>query len=141
VDGALARAGLQDVADRSITALSGGERQRAFIARALAQEPRVLLLDEPTAHLDLSHQIEVMEVLRTLAREGLTVIVALHDLLLAAEYCDRLALLHRGRVLAAGPADQTLGDAAVREAYGEVAVRRLRALLTGRGDPFGPPAN
>lgn len=93
-------------ADRTLDTLSGGERQRVFVARALAQQPRILLLDEPTSNLDLLHQFRVLKLVRQLADGGLTVIAAFHDLNVAARYCDRLVLLGRGRVLARGvPAD------------------------------------
>ncbi|MEU7071194.1 ABC transporter ATP-binding protein [Streptomyces narbonensis] len=100
VAAALERLGLTAFADRSWKALSGGERQRAHIARALAQQPYALLLDEPTNHLDVKHQLELMELL---SGTGRTVLVAMHDLSLAARYCDRLLLLHHGRMIAAGP--------------------------------------
>lgn len=84
---------------RRISELSGGEQQRVVIARALTQEPQVLLLDEATAHLDLKHQAAILQLIRKLARSGLIVLVAMHDLNLAALYTDRLALLHQGRLL------------------------------------------
>ena len=96
---ALAQVGLDDLSNRHFPTLSGGERRRTLIARALAQEPQVLVLDEPTNHLDLRHQLELMTLLRTL---GLTVIVTLHDVELAARYCDRLVVLSDGRVDAIG---------------------------------------
>jgi iron complex transport system ATP-binding protein len=97
--------------------LSGGERQRVFIARALAQQPQVLLLDEPNAHLDISHQIDVFELLRRLNTEsGITVISVSHDLNLAATYSDRIAMLLCGRLAALGPP----ADVLTRERIGEV---------------------
>jgi iron complex transport system ATP-binding protein len=91
------------LADRSVTDLSGGERQRALIARALAQTPRLLLLDEPTAFLDLHHQVAICSVLRRLKEErGLTVILVSHDLNLVSQYCDRILLLDEGRVVRLG---------------------------------------
>ena len=93
---------VDDFADREVTTLSGGERQRVFVARALAQQPRLLLLDEPTTNLDIQYQLQVMELVRGLTREGLTAVAALHDLSLAARYCDRLVMLNGGRVLAEG---------------------------------------
>ena len=124
IDRALEATGVQDLDGRSVESLSGGERQRALIARALAQEPRILLLDEPTAHLDVAHQVEVMAVLRRLAHDGLTVVAALHDLRLVADYCDLVTLLARGRLLASGAAIDVLTATLVREAYGDAAAIR-----------------
>ena len=103
VERALAEVGLSDLASRRFSTLSGGEKQRAFLAIALAQEPRVLLLDEPTAHLDVRHQLELMELVAQRARAGLAVLVAMHDLNLAAAFADRMALLVGGKVVAQGP--------------------------------------
>ncbi len=112
-------------ADRPITALSGGERQRCMIARALAQQPEILLLDEPTAHLDINHQIEVLDLTRRLtAAKGLATLVVLHDLNLASQYCDHLVLLAGGRTIATGAPRDVVTEATIREAYGaEVQVR------------------
>jgi iron complex transport system ATP-binding protein len=118
VDEALARAGAGHLADRSVDALSGGEHQRAAIARALAQTPSVLLADEPTVHLDLGHQWEIMDLLRDLAREGLVVIAVLHDLNLAAAYADKMIMLHQGRLLAAGLPATVLSPDRIARAYG-----------------------
>ncbi|MEU8891002.1 ABC transporter ATP-binding protein [Streptomyces sp. NPDC048442] len=108
VAAALERVGLTELADREWKALSGGERQRAHLARALAQRPYAVLLDEPTNHLDVKHQLELMELL---SASGQTVLVALHDLSLAARYCDRLLLMQGGRLVAAGaPADVLTGS-------------------------------
>ena len=114
----LAQVGIEALADRSILELSGGERQLVLLARALAQEPRVLLLDEPTAHLDLRHRLQVLELVRELAAAGRSVLVVSHDLSLAARSCDRLALLAAGRVLAVGPPAEVLSSEAVYEAFG-----------------------
>lgn len=123
VDAALRLTGLTDLAGRPVTALSGGEGQRVVLARALAQEPRLLLLDEVTAHLDLSYQAEVLSLLRSLQREaGLTIVAVLHDLNLAARFCGRLFLLAKGRILAAGLPSEVLTTDHLSAAYG-VAVR------------------
>jgi iron complex transport system ATP-binding protein len=118
VEGALAACDLVQLADRRVDALSGGERRRVFFARALAQEPRVLLLDEPTAFLDLSHQVAAMEMARVAARGGLCVVAVLHDLNQAAAACDRLVVLGSGRVVAEGPPGEVLTAERVREVWG-----------------------
>jgi iron complex transport system ATP-binding protein len=104
--------------DRIGDSLSGGERQRILLARALAQTPRVLLLDEPTAHLDLRYQVEIMELVHSLARDGLAVVTAIHDLNLASQYCDRLVVLDRGRIVAAGAPAQVVTPEMVKAIYG-----------------------
>ncbi|MGM0689901.1 MAG: ABC transporter ATP-binding protein [Bacillota bacterium] len=93
---------LQDIALRDIGSISGGERQKVIIARAIAQEPEMLLLDEPTSYLDLRHQLEVMDIIKDLAAKGTSSVVAVHDLNLAARYCDKLVLLREGEIFAAG---------------------------------------
>lgn len=110
--------------DRPVRELSGGERQRVIIARALAQQPAVLLLDEPTSHLDLNHQIDVFDLLAHLCTEDrMAVLCISHDLNLAAEYCTRLMMLHRGRVAAVGAPDRILTVEFIRDVFGaEVAV-------------------
>ncbi|MEI7926502.1 MAG: ABC transporter ATP-binding protein [Chloroflexota bacterium] len=115
---AMARAGCEALADRMLGTLSGGERRRAFIARALAQEPRLLLLDEPTAGLDASAQGEILQVVRTLADDGAGVLVVIHDLSLAAAWCDRLVLLHDGRVVAAGAPAEVVTAEHLARVYG-----------------------
>jgi iron complex transport system ATP-binding protein len=107
------------LAQRPLEALSGGERQRVWIARALAQEPRVLLLDEPTAHLDLHHQVELCGLLRRLNEERrLTVVLVSHDLNLASQYCDRVLLLNQGRMVALGMPEEVLCVELLRAVYG-----------------------
>ena len=106
---AMRRVDVLHLSERFINTLSGGERQRVFIARALAQQPLVLLLDEPTANLDVKHQLEVLGLAARLAREeGLGVMAAIHDLNLAAHFCERLVLLNGGRLLANDVPDTVL---------------------------------
>jgi iron complex transport system ATP-binding protein len=102
---------------REFRTLSGGERQRVVLASALAQEPSVLLLDEPTVFLDLKHQFALYRLLATLARDGLLVVAATHDLNLAAGYCDRVLVLHRGRIAAAGPPREALDPSTIRDVF------------------------
>jgi iron complex transport system ATP-binding protein len=120
VDWALAAAGVTELAERFVDELSGGERQRVILARALAQEPRLLLLDEPTANLDLHHQVAMLELVRGLTRErGLSVLAAVHDLQLAALYCDRVALMQGGRILSHGPPEAVLTEALLLETFSQ----------------------
>ena len=106
------------LAARDMESLSGGERQRVLIARALAQEPRLMLLDEPTAFLDIRHQVDFFDRIRSLNRDrGLTVIAVTHDINLAAHYCDRIILLKGGRIEAAGPVDAVITEEHIRKAY------------------------
>jgi len=107
------------LAERSVMDLSGGERQRTVIARALAQTPTVLLLDEPTAFLDLQHQVEICSVLRSLKEErGLTIVMVSHDLNLASQYCDRIVMLKEGSVFAMGAPPEVLRPDALQAVYG-----------------------
>jgi iron complex transport system ATP-binding protein len=123
---ALERVGAAALAARSVDELSGGERQAVVLARALAQEAPVLLLDEPTANLDIGHQVAVGRLVRRLAAEsGLAVLAALHDLTLASLYGDRLALLHEGVLIAEGGPAAVLTPENLRRAYG-VGARVLR---------------
>jgi iron complex transport system ATP-binding protein len=130
VEDAMVRAGVTDLADRPVTDVSGGERQRVFLARALAQDTPVLLLDEPTSDLDVNHQVRALELVRDLADDGRTVVAAIHDLDLAARYCDELRLLHEGRVRAAGPPDDVLTDESVTDTF-DTAATVARHPVTG----------
>ena len=119
VDAALEQLDLAPFAQRRLDTLSGGERQRATLARALAQDAPLLLLDEPTAALDMGRQQQVLEIVdRLRASRGLTVVSTMHDLTLAGQYADRLLLLDAGRLVASGNADQVLTRALITEHYG-----------------------
>jgi iron complex transport system ATP-binding protein len=119
IERVLLQTGLVALRQRLLTELSGGEQRRVILARALAQEPRVLLLDEPTAHLDLKYQAEVLTLVQHLAQQdGLSVVIALHDLNQAALCAHRLALLARGGLLALGPAHEVLTPERLAQAYG-----------------------
>ena len=116
---ALRQVELEDLGDRDLDTLSGGERRRALLARALAQDAGILLLDEPGAHLDLRHQIELFDLLRRLAREReVAVVLSLHDLNLASLFADRAVLLSGGRTLAQGPTGEVLTAEHIRQAFG-----------------------
>jgi iron complex transport system ATP-binding protein len=124
VDRVLATLGLSELAMRDVNELSGGQRQKVVIARALAQEPGVLVLDEPTSDLDIRHEVEVLGVVRDRADAGTTAVMAMHDLTLAARFCDRLVLFSDDGVYAVGP-PEVLTEEAVRDVYGiDATVRR-----------------
>ncbi len=115
------------LAERPITELSGGEARKVIIARALTQEPKILLLDEPTSHLDLNHQVEIMDLIKDLSRDKV-IIAALHDLNLAARYCDRLILLNNGKVIVQGNTEKILTRKNIKEVFGvDVMIRRETA--------------
>ncbi|WP_375384469.1 ABC transporter ATP-binding protein [uncultured Microbacterium sp.] len=118
VDDAMARTGVAALADRPVGDLSGGQRQRVWIAMALAQNPQILLLDEPTTFLDLSHQLEVLDLLRELNRtQGTTIVVVLHELNLAARYADDLIVMSEGRIVAHGEPSAVLTREVVSTAF------------------------
>ena len=107
------------LADRQVNELSGGEKQRVLLARALAQEPQILLLDEPTSYLDLNYQLELMELLLRLRRDyGLTIIMVLHDLNLASRYCDYLVIVKKGSIYAIGTPHQVITTNIIKDVYG-----------------------
>ncbi len=125
--------GIAHLADRTYTQISGGERQLALIARALAQEPRILVMDEPTANLDFGNQVRVLERIRALSREGMTVILSTHDPDQAFQCCDRVVLIHQGRMLACAPPEQAITPASLRQLYGvDVAVVEIDSPEAGR---------
>lgn len=140
---AMEMTGLTAMADRAADQLSGGELQRVWFATCLAQDTGILLLDEPTSHLDLRYQVEVLELTRDLADDhGVAVGIVLHDLNQAAEIADRLALVHRGEILAAGPPETVLTSEHVSEAYRidvAVAPDPITGVLTIR--PLGRHSN
>ena len=126
---ALEQTELADLAGRLVTEISGGERQRVAIARALAQQPEIFLLDEPTAHLDIRHQVAVLELLACLCRkEGLTVLAVLHDLNLAAQFCERIILLKQGSVFRHGTPHEVLEAETIRQVYGVEAAVSLHPV-------------
>lgn len=130
-DNAMALTDTLELAHRNIDELSGGEHQRAIIARALAQEPKVLLLDEPTSFLDINHQIEIFDLIKRLNGEkGLTVIIVSHDLNMAAEYCDRILLMKNGQVYIFGSPRETITKEHIREVY-DANVAVMDNIVTG----------
>jgi iron complex transport system ATP-binding protein len=140
VQRALDLCGAADLANRRMGDLSGGERQRVVIARALAQEPQLLLLDEPTSHLDITHQTAILDLISTLSHEqGLAVVAVFHDLNLAAQYCHRLAVIGGGRIIAEGTPAEVITVENVSRAYGaDVCIvphprnKQPVALVTGK---------
>jgi iron complex transport system ATP-binding protein len=111
---AIRKVGLEAYADRSFATLSGGEKQRVILARALAQQPELLILDEPTNHLDIKYQLQLLTIVKSL---GIGVLAALHDLSLAAMYCDKLYVMKAGQIVASGPPKEILTPALVQEVY------------------------
>src|SRR5690606_28143516 len=133
VRAALRATRLEALADRPLDALSGGQRQRAWIAMAVAQDTPLLLLDEPTSALDLGHQIEVLDLVRKLAREGKTVVMVIHDLASACRYADHLIAMHNGRIVAQGAPLDVVSEQLVEQLYG---VRCTLMREPGTGAPL-----
>jgi len=142
VERAMQAATVTELRHRTADSLSGGERMRVMLARALAVEAETLLVDEPVAMLDPFYQLQIMELLRQVARQGNAVVAVLHDLTLAARFCDRLVLLHRGAVLADGTPGAVLSDANLAAAYHVSTFRGRHAgedfiVPWGREEPKG----
>jgi iron complex transport system ATP-binding protein len=115
----LKQTGLWSMKHRQVAELSGGERQRVAIARTMAQEPELLVLDEPTTFLDIRHQLSILDLLKKWQREcGMTILVVLHDLNLAAQYCDRLVLMKEGQIVTSGVPEEVITRGRIEEVYG-----------------------
>ncbi|MCL2143151.1 MAG: ABC transporter ATP-binding protein [Methanomassiliicoccaceae archaeon] len=145
VQRSMAETGVEEFADRAIDELSGGERQRVLIARALAQEPNILLLDEPTLHLDINHQFDLMELVKKLAAErNMMIIVVTHDIVLAARFCDRLIMMERGKIVTSGRTEDVLTSENLARVFGidarisyDERINGLNVFIVGKagGDP------
>lgn len=119
VERAIEALGLEDLADRNVTELSGGQAQRVLIARAVAQDPSVLLLDEPTSALDIRYQLQTLRLARRIAaRQGVAAVIAIHDLNQAARFCDRVVFLLDGEIVASGRADEVYSPELIARVYG-----------------------
>jgi ferric citrate transport system ATP-binding protein len=114
---ALAETGLTDLADRAVDSLSGGQRQRAWIAMVLAQDTEYILLDEPTTYLDLTHQIELMEMIQKMNKNGKTLVVVLHDLNQACRYCDHLIVMKKGQLIAQDTPHKIFNSTLLKEVF------------------------
>lgn len=126
---ALKEVGLKDFETRSLSELSGGERQKVMLARVFAQQPKIMLLDEPTAHLDISAQIEIMEIIRRKVDEGKAAIVAIHDINLASSFATQILMIKDGKIAYAGKAEEVITEENIKDVFGaDVSVRRY-----GRG--------
>ncbi|MBX8486909.1 Fe(3+) dicitrate ABC transporter ATP-binding protein FecE [Pseudomonas cichorii] len=130
VDQALQRMELEALAERSLSDLSGGQRQRAWLAMVLAQDAAIVLLDEPTTYLDISHQVELLDLMRQLSAEGKTVITVLHDINQACRYADHLAVMQAGRLVASGAPDEVLDAELVSQVF-DVQVQIMREPVAG----------
>ncbi|MEM1429157.1 MAG: ABC transporter ATP-binding protein [Pseudomonadota bacterium] len=132
VAAALDAVGLEAFAGRALSSLSGGQRQRAFIAMVLAQQPRLLFLDEPTSYLDLAHQLRILRILEDLkSRRGMTIVAAVHDIAQAAWFADEIVVMKEGEIVASGPPEEVLDEALIAEVF-EARVRIRRDAETGQ---------
>ena len=141
IDQALLETGIAALADRPVTRLSGGEKQRVAVARALAQRPEVLLLDEATSNLDIHHSLEILHLIRTrFEQQGMQVVAVMHDLNLAALFCDSLVLLKSGRIVCQGPTEEVLTPANIEIVFGVEAEVAVNAFTNSRQISFRLPA-
>ncbi len=124
---AIAETSLHDLVDRTLGSLSAGERQRALIARALAQEPKLLLLDEPSAHLDVGHGLDLFALLTTIASRGVTIVAVIHDLVAAAQWATRMVVMHEGRIVDDGPPQTVMKGEPLGRAFG-VSISEARSI-------------
>jgi iron complex transport system ATP-binding protein len=120
--GAMEKLNILDFANRKFGELSSGEKQRVLIAKALTQEAKILLIDEPVAHLDLGYQMEIMEMLKSLSHDGATILVAMHELNLAVKYCDKLIVLDKGKIVACGKPEDVVTQKLIEDVYGVKAI-------------------
>ncbi|WXG41029.1 MAG: ABC transporter ATP-binding protein [Candidatus Freyarchaeum deiterrae] len=120
--GAMDKLNILNFANRKFGELSSGEKQRVLIAKAIAQEAKILLVDEPVAHLDLGYQMEIMEMLRSLAHNGVTILAAMHELNLAVKYCDKLIVLNKGKFVACGKPAEIVTQKLIEDVYGVKAI-------------------
>lgn len=119
IDDAIEKIGISDMANRYVNTMSGGERQKVIIARAMAQTPKILLMDEPTLHLDICAQFDVLDMIYALSRkEGLTVVIVSHDLPMVARYCDRIIMIHDHKIHAVGKTEDVLTPENMRTVFG-----------------------
>jgi len=118
VNDSMKMVGVEHLSEKTLDAVSGGERQMAVIARALAQQPKILILDEPTSNLDINHQIKILKLVKNTVRDkNISVIIVIHDLNTAARFCDKLILLHNKKILAIGTPEEVLTIENIRKAY------------------------
>ena len=131
VSQAIALTCLEDLAERSLGSLSAGERQRALVARALAQEPALLLLDEPSAHLDIGHGLDLFALLSTIAARGVAIVAVIHDLVAAAQWATRMVVMCEGRIADDGPPGRVMQGEALGRAFGVTVTEALPVKGTG----------
>ncbi|MDR0523231.1 MAG: ABC transporter ATP-binding protein [Candidatus Methanoplasma sp.] len=117
VDRALRDFGIAGYAGRRLSEVSSGERARVLLAKGVVQTPKVMLVDEPSAHLDIKYKIQVMEILKKLSRKGLSIVIASHDINLLTRFCDRVMLLSRGRIVGYGPPAEVVTEESIREVF------------------------